>query len=65
MTPQQYRIMKNDRPELFKRAMDLENMNISGKLILQNMSLQNIWDQMEMDFNYYDIEQPCGCHDGT
>lgn len=65
MSPKQYQHMKNERPELFKKAMELEQQNISGKLILQRISLTDIWNQTEMSLCSYDIELPCGCHDGS
>jgi len=65
MSPKQYQHMKNERPELFKKAMELEQSNISGKLILETVSLTDIFNQQEMQLCSYEIELPCGCHDGN
>lgn len=65
MSPKQYQHMKNDRPELFKKAMELEQINHKGKFILETVSLTDIFNQQEMELCSYDIELPCGCFDGS
>lgn len=65
MSPKQYQHMKNERPELFKKALDLELNCARGSRILESVSLTDIYNQQEMELCSYDIELPCGCFDGS
>jgi 3'-phosphoadenosine 5'-phosphosulfate sulfotransferase (PAPS reductase)/FAD synthetase len=59
--------MKKEQPNLFQRAVDLENRAIAKRTNYRFLPipLQEMQDQQDMVFSGYEIAQPCGCHDGS
>ena len=59
--------MKKEQPDLFQRAVDLENRAMAKRTNYRFLPipLQEMQDQQDMVFSGYEIAQPCGCHDGS
>ncbi|MEO5361879.1 MAG: phosphoadenosine phosphosulfate reductase family protein [Nitrospirota bacterium] len=61
----EFREMKRNKPELFKKALTLELQHPKGRTIKQGVALKEIDAQGELDFmREYDPSIPCGCSDG-